>query len=73
MVVQGKIGSEEAQQYYDATDRIRLTPGWPYAGPLKPILANATMSSRAQEMTAAPRRKPIFSPGIGLRNFNHEI
>ena len=28
MVVQGKIGAEESQQYYDATDRIRLTPGW---------------------------------------------
>ena len=28
MAVQGKIGPEEAQQYYDAADRVRLTPGW---------------------------------------------
>ena len=32
MVVQGKIGSEEAQQYYDAADRVRLTPGWVQRG-----------------------------------------
>ncbi|MFQ6028600.1 MAG: cupin domain-containing protein [Dehalococcoidia bacterium] len=28
MTVQGRIEPEEARQYYDATDQIRLTPGW---------------------------------------------
>ena len=32
MVVQGKIGPEEAQQYYDQADRVRLTPGWVQRG-----------------------------------------
>ena len=32
MVVQGKVGTEEAQQYYDAADRVRLTPGWVQRG-----------------------------------------